>query len=227
MCLFLNSRFTISFSNEKTPINTVLLGGMHSLHYLNGKLVTDNYWYEPNYKRVRPKVIPSSNIKKFTSDYKWFINNLNKSFYANKLTDSLLRYVRAFDESDKNTVLLKCWGAIESLVASDHNNCDMVSKRVSFLFADREYHKQVIEHLREYRNSSVHSGEVLQDTAVHCYQVQHYFLHLILFYVRNAEVFCDFNEANSFLDLPSDLNMLGRRKELIDKAISFVNPVEN
>jgi hypothetical protein len=224
MCLFSNSSMAISSGGEWNPINTIMLGGMHSLHLSNGELAENFCWCEPAYRKIRASTFSQNLLTNHTSRITWAYEQLTKVPYRRTLKESLIRYVRAFDENDNNTVILKGWGAIEKVVVAGEKNCDLVSKRCSYLFEDREYHKQIIEHLREYRNASVHAGEYLNDVKTHCYQLQYYFLKLISFYLSNAEVFTSIEEANSFLDLPNDISKLHREKELLEKAIKFMEP---
>jgi Apea-like HEPN len=224
MCLFSNSSMTISSGGEWNPINTIMLGGMHSLHLSNGELAENFCWCEPAYRKIRASTFSQNLLTNHTLSITWAYDQLTKVPYRRTLKESLIRYVRAFDENDNNTVILKGWGAIEKVVVAGEKNCDLVSKRCSYLFEDREYHKQIIEHLREYRNASVHAGEYLNDVKTHCYQLQYYFLKLISFYLSNAEVFTSIEEANSFLDLPNDISKLHREKELLEKAIKFMEP---
>ncbi|WP_338429403.1 hypothetical protein [Synechococcus elongatus] len=113
------------------------------------------------------------------------------------------------------------WGALETLTAAS-GSYDLVTKRCAFLFAEYDYHKQILEHLREHRNSNVHSGDESDNTKFSCFQLQRYFYNLILFHLRNQGEFSSLDEANSFLDLPANKRILEDRKKLIEKALKFI-----
>lgn len=81
----------------------------------------------------------------------------------------------------------------------------------------------MLEYLREYRNANVHAGEEYEEAKTCCYQMQFYFFELILFHLRNAEIFDTLQESNMFLDLPTDKTELEIRKKHIEKAIEFVS----
>lgn len=217
LCLILNPGLSITFGNNTKPINIILLGGLHTLHEIDGKLAVDNFWYEPNYMKVKPFVI--KNIKDKRKSFKWLLQKLTNHHFKKELEYALLQYVRSFDEKDYHNVIIKGWTAIEKLVAKNTNNYDLIPKRISFLFEEVQYHKQILEHLREYRNINVHTGEKHYDISTHCYQLQRYFFQLIIFYLNNN--FKTLDKANSFLDLSTDLDTLKEKKSFIEKAINF------
>ena len=136
------------------------------------------------------------------------------------------KYARAFDEPDSNTAFVKLWSALESLVTPGVADYDKMVKRCSFLYADGEYHKQVLEHLREYRNRSVHSGIEGEDARTNCFLLQEYFRTAIHFYLGNYTYFSDLNNANEFLDLPSDQEILAGKMKILRKAMKFIAPHE-
>ncbi len=217
-CLFGNSRMQI-MSNEWQPINKIRLGGVHTIHKENGKVATNMYWYEPNFEKA--KTFSPSNQQAYRKNCKWMMGKLSLSPYSFTLKDSLLRYVRALDEKDQNIALIRLWGAIESLAAPAEANYDKVTQRCSFLFKEHDYHKQILEHLREYRNSNIHAGDQSGKAKTNCFQLQYYFYHLILFHLKNNGSFKNLEEANNFLDFPNSKETLENRKRLIEKAIDF------
>lgn len=218
-CLLSNSVMQI-MGNEWEPINKIRLGEIHTVHSEDGELASEAFWYEPNF--VKAKLFDLWNQSdNFEKNDKYYLAQLGESKYSEKLKDVLLRYVRALDERDQNNALIKLWGAIESLTISGQN-CDSVIKRCAFLYSDYTFHKQVLEHLREYRNQSVHAGDQSEEAKNHCYQLQFYFRTLIQLHINKAQVFHSLEEANEFLDLPPDKENLLRKKELIESALSFV-----
>ncbi len=219
--LFVNPPSELSFGiGPKRPINKIMLGGMHTLHDSKGRLANDNvYWYEQNY-RVRPP-IRFSNKHKLSKNISYIEEQINVHSDGFTIKDAIIRYVRAYDESDRNVTIQKAWAAIESIVCPHENNAGSIVRRCSFMFADRPYYEQVLEHLREYRNRNVHSGYEVEDLDFHCYQLQQFFRQAILFYLKNATVFSGLQEANKFLDLPSTLVELQKLKMHVEKAMQY------
>lgn len=100
---------------------------------------------------------------------------------------------------------------------------DRLVQRCSFLFKDAEFRRQLLEHLREYRNVNAHAGEESDRARTHCFQLQLYFVELIRFHLRNARLFGSLEEANAFLDLPARKADLERRLQLTRKALKFIS----
>ena len=220
---FCNSSMELLFGGESKPINKIRLGAAHTLHDELGKSSGDQFWYEPNFTLAQP--FAHADNEKFRKNVAWVNKRLKANPYRSELRDAMLRSVRALDEKDQNVALVRLWGALESLAAPSEQNYDRVTKRASFIFADRAYHEQVLEHLREYRNRNVHASEGDDRSRVACYQLQRYFVQLILFHLRSANTFRSLDEANAFLDLPSDIDALKVKGAQIKRAIKFVSPV--
>lgn len=201
------------------PINIVRLGEVHTIHSENGRDATETFWFEPNFS-IAP--LYQFTDKKTLTNIRWILDKLTKSKFSNLLKEALLKYVRALDERDHNLALIRLWGALESLTVFPGENYDLVIRRCAFLFLDRPYHEQVLEHLREYRNSNVHAGEDSINSKTYCYQLQYYFFNLIQFYLNNNQGFDSLEEVHQFLDFPTDKSILEKRKELIEKALKFI-----
>ena len=207
--------------NQWNPINKVRLGEFHTIHNDAGEAHVDMFWFDPSYSPATPYI--SNDIMIIIKNVRFIISNLPKlgRKYESILTDGLLRYVRSFDEQNQNVAVMRVWGALETIAAPNESNCDSVTRRCSFLYKEHEYHKQILEHLREYRNRNVHAGEESKKAKNHGFQIQRYFKELLLFHICNAENFSNIEEANRFLDLPANKSSLLRNKKLIKKALSF------
>lgn len=205
---------------EWIPINVIRLGGCHTVHHPDGKMATETVWFEPNYTEASIYRPPQDNALQKNLSYG--LRRLFKSKYAAQLSDALLRYVRALDERDQNNAFIKLWGAVEALTNPGTANYDLVVRRCSFLYHDTQYHRQILEHLREYRNQSVHAGDQSNVAKVHCFQLQRYFFRLIFFHLANVHGFANMDEANQFLDLPPDKVTLLKQKRMRQKALRFI-----
>ena len=211
----------MQFGNRDwSPINVIRLGTVHSIHRPSGEPATQEVWFEPNFVEA-PRFRPAK-PKQFRENAAYLMRCLFASAYHEKLVEALLRYVRAFDERDQNTAFIKVWGALETLACPGSADYAQIVKRCAFLHKDAQYHRQVLEHLREYRNQSVHAGDQAELAKTHCYQAQGYFASLFCFHLRNVRTFTSLDDANSFLDLPRDIELLRRREKMARKAIRFV-----
>ncbi|HCL3983679.1 hypothetical protein ACSEON_17285 [Pseudomonas aeruginosa] len=219
--------FSISFGGQSyQPINKVMLGGMHTLHNPRGELVSKhNFWYEPNYQPITPAQITKKKKVAIQSSIKWIMSSLDlyPKEDSSLLKQSLVRYVRAIDERDRNTIIQKLWSTLESLLAKGESNCDSIVRRCSFLFKDRDYIKQTLENIREYRNRSVHSGLTEEGVDSYCYNLQRFFRALIQFYLASAEKFDSLDEANKFLDLPYSVADINEQEDLAKRHLHLLS----
>jgi hypothetical protein len=217
-CLLENSRIVISMGGTHRPINRVTLGGLHGLHRADGALAETFYWYQPTFTRVSPHEISDSKVVE--KNHRWALRQLTKASppIRRRLETALLRYVRAFDEPDRNSGFLKAWGALEALLHTNGNENETVIRRACFLFAEPGYARQILEHLRVARNSNVHAGLEVADATTHCFQIQFYFRAAMLFHLRNVEEFDSVDDANLFLDSPVDVQDIDKRMARLRRA---------
>jgi hypothetical protein len=220
-CLMGNPRMQTLYGNSlPKPINVVRLGSRHTLHHETGEPADEGLWYEPGYSKTEIFRIKKPDLYKKRTFFAR--RSLSMSKYGEKIISSLLKYVRALDEAESNTAYLRLWGALETLVTPGIADYDRLVSRCAFLFQDMEFHQQLLEHLREYRNASVHAGEESERARTYCFQLQLYFIHLIWFHLSNANFFTSLLEANIFLDLPPAKLDLQRSLKLTKKALKFV-----
>lgn len=227
LSLYIN--YASEFGSEWSPINRIRLGSIYTVHNKNGELHEEGrYWFEPNYMYTEPISLPTSRQRSLKSYFKYMHTAIRKAKYKSNLEDAVVRYVRALDEKDQNVAFLQIWGALESLLSYGEGNNSKLPARGAFLFPESEYHEQILEHLRLYRNESVHAGTRNADVKEYCYQAQFYFRQVLFFYIKESGLFGTIQEANEFLDLPKDmqklkekLNSINAQRKLIEKAIKF------
>ncbi|WP_199506777.1 MULTISPECIES: hypothetical protein [unclassified Psychrobacter] len=219
-CIQCNS-FSEIIGNESESINKIRLGEFHTLHNASGEVFEQSFWYDPSYSKA--KVYLFRDEKNVVKNIRSIINIFSKfnKNYRNIMSDSILRFVRAFDEKNQNIAILRAWGALEALAAPNESNFDSVTTRCAFIFEDYEYHRQILEHLREYRNRNVHAGQESAIAKTYSFQVQRYFRELFLFHIRRQGDFESIEEANRFLDLPADKDKIFYLKSMVEKSISF------
>ncbi|QZX85315.1 hypothetical protein [Metapseudomonas otitidis] len=216
------------------PINKVLLGGLHTLHFASGKDVTKEFWYEPGYSEVTPFFVEGLRKGILAKNMGIVISGvLNASENDSKLLySSILNYTRALDEADPDVALIRLWAAFEPLIGK---NCSDVSgaivRRCSFIFLEGKYVSELLECIRRYRNGSVHRGVTNESAQIYCYQLQNILRGVLYFYINSLGGLTSIDEVNEFLDLPADLEMLSteiekarRRVWLARKALRFRTP---
>lgn len=221
-CLMGNPQMQMAFGKPSlSPINVIRLGSQHTLHLADGAAATESVWFEPSFVEASIFRFKSPDVIRRNS--RWALRQIAACPYGDHIVTSLIRYVRALDERDANSAFLALWGALEALTTPNQANYEHTVQRCSFLFKDGVFHTQMLEHLREYRNVYVHTGESSDRARTHCYQLQFYFASLIWFHIRNARFFRSLDESNQFLDSPSDSTELQRRVRLAQKAVDFVS----
>ena len=212
--LFHNRKTELRMSmGSRDPVNQIILGPLHTLHHRNGTLATESWWYESKYRnaiKLYNGGVEIDSMQKFMLN---FCRLLRKSAYKQDIVHAVLRYVRALDTGDWDDSFLRLWGVLEFLTGSQADGSKVTIRRTSYMFSDREYVNQVLSHLRDYRNKSVHEDSESGDIESLMYQLKHYVERLIEFHVANKFCFSSITDAAKFLDSPNE-------KEAIDKQIS-------
>ncbi|MDP1978967.1 hypothetical protein [Undibacterium sp.] len=223
LCLMANPTMQLAFkSQNQDPINVIRLGCRHTVHLSDGTSSRNGLWYEPNFMPTR--LHKFENAKIVVSNFRWILRLINKSNFQESLITALLLFVRALDHSSPDTAFLRLWSALETLTSPGVADYDKLIHRSAFLFKEHAYHRQVLEHLRVYRNANVHAGEESQNARIHCFQLQLYFTEIAWFCIRNSTKFSTLDEAGQFLDLSPDPVELQRCLAKIKRAIKFTSP---
>lgn len=221
LCLEVNARLTIEFGNRhgKKPINRVVLGECHTVHLASGAVAMEGYWYEPQYVGMKPYRIAEKDLDIVCRNVRWLLRKTGSISGSRLLRRNLNRFVGAFDHSDYHSALIAGWACLESLATDQREgNNDAISRRCSFLYADSEFHRQILEHIRESRNNNVHEGDLASRPSTVCHQLQRYFRRLVYFYLKTSDLFDSREEANAFLDLHHDPAVLDRKARLLRLA---------
>lgn len=228
LCLQLNPILSISSgSTKQKPINKIVLGKYHTLHLASGEPANEVYWYERDCAEISPYTVKTEDREIIIKNIRWFLKQIETVKFKKALEDALIRFVVAFDQIDYDRSVIMAWSSLESLLGNEKEaRNDLIAKRCSFLFAENNFHRQVLEHIREYRNNNVHYGESISDSSIICYQLQRYFRRLVYFYLSKANDFMSRDEANSFLDLPPNVDLLRKRLKQTRDAIKYCSPTK-
>lgn len=220
--LHINKSMVLSFGGRKKLINQIILGALHTLHDKNGARISNALWYEPEHYKNHVEVNffkNSYNILEFTRNVRKF---LRRNCYGKDVEAAIVRYVRALDSQDYNAVFIKLWSVLEYLTDSLNDSYDKTIKRTAFQYADREYNMQVLEHLRQYRNRSVHFGASENDIDTHVYQLKNYVEQLLMFHIANHFKFESLQESAIFMGLQPDVEVLKKQMEVCRAGIKFM-----
>jgi hypothetical protein len=220
LSFFANPSMSLSLSgNSKKGINRIRLGGLHSVHTIQGDIATDQYWYETDFEPRIPFMFDPNRLTTTASKIRKILRRIEQLNGGNKIKDGIIRYVRALDEPNKDHLIIKLWGALEATVGHNDNG-DKIIKRCSYLYKDQELVKQILEIAKVYRNRNVHGNFSSSIADQIGYQLHSIFCHLIFFYVGSKDLI-SVSEANSFLDSPIITGDLEKQIFLLKKAKRF------
>ena len=220
--LHTNKAMVLSSGGRKKPVNQVTLGALHTLHDKYGKKINDIFWYEPEYYKKHTKVDFSKNSYKTLEFTKNVRKALSKNSYKKEVEAAIVRYVRALDSQDYNSVYIKLWSVLEYLTHTLKDSYDKTIRRAAFQYSDHEYNRQVLEHLRQYRNKSIHLGVGENDIDTHVYQLKSYIEQLLRFHIDNHFKFGSLEDATKFMDLQPDKEALKKQIALYQAGIKFM-----
>jgi len=221
--LFYNrGRFTIS-SAQRDPVNKIVFGPLHTIHFPNGKLATKTWLYEPGYLGPLNPHDMKNSLEGLYNFQHHVRQLLNKNKFKIQVEVALKKYTQALDIYDLESSYLRLWGLLEYLTNTNENEShkDTV-KRASFFFKEREYAKQVLNHLRDHRNKAVHTGESNQSIETLLYQLKNFVEVVLEFQIANKFNFSSRKELTQLMDLPVDVSELKRRKTMINHALKFM-----
>lgn len=218
LSFYANPVMSISLNGVRHgSINKIRLGGMHTVHEESGKLASDQYWYESDFKTSREFHFEPVKLKSVRSSICKVMNRIESISGGEKIKDAIIRYIRALDEKNKDHTIIKLWGALESVVGKNDSG-EFVVKRCSFLFKDREYVRQTLEVARVYRNRNVHGDHSSSVANEICYHLHSVFRSLIMFYAGTKDL-VSVADINSLLDMPGDSRELMRETESVEKKL--------
>ncbi len=201
-------------AGQPAPLNTIMLGPLHSLHFLNGRRVPDPFWYDPTYAGpISPRDLSAkwTNLRKFEESIR---KNLSRSKSRSFLEQAFVRYVRALDESRHDIGFLKLWSLLEYLTQA--TSSEQTIKRCACLFKDEDFHRQILQHLKERRNVAVHQDNASNEIATRLvYQAKRYVEALLEFHLWHGCTFSNLDETIHSLDLPTEPAALKKRIKLL------------
>ena len=147
---------------------------------------------------------------------------LAKSRYRSELEDAIRRYTKALDTREWDAAFVQLWGLLEDLTGTKSGDSYTVTiKRTAFLYAkpERDLHMQVLNHLKDYRNRSVHGGEGSEDIEAYLYQLKRYVEEVMAFHLQRGQEFSSIEEASRFLDQPADPAAIERKISDLKKNV--------
>ncbi len=220
---FIINRKTIAriSTGRLKPINLIRLGPVCTLHHANGKLACKTFWYEQQFYNKDSKSINQNDWARIRKEENSIRNRIKKIPYGNELKTIFVRYSHSLDSTDYESCYLKLWSLLETLTDTVGGSYDKTIKRTTFIYKDKEFHRQILEHLRSYRNLSVHADQSSEQIETFVFQLKRYVEDLMNFHLYSRANFKSIYESGNFMDLPGDISDLKNKISLYKKALKF------
>lgn len=221
--LFFNrQKLTRMSIGPQEPINTILLGPLHSLHKPRGELATETFWYEPSYRAPVRVVNLGTRYTQVVKFYSNLQGLLRRSHYRTDMKNAIIHYARALDDRDWHASYLKLWGVLENLTAMGRRgNYDVLVRRSAGVFGKYEYMREVLNVLRDQRNRVVHASSTSEEIETYLYQLKKCVEGLFEFHLGNSFRFKSIQRAMEFLELPPARQDLDYKARLIGFAQKY------
>lgn len=130
------------------------------------------------------------------------------------------------DSRDHNAAFVQLWGLLEKLTATqpEDPHAQAAERTLFIVREERAYHEQVLKHLRNYRNMTVHQRTTEKDEIeILLYQLKRYVEKLLLFHVFNIFEFASIPDATKLLEFKPDSTKLQSRIQQLRKQIEVSN----
>jgi hypothetical protein len=206
------------------PINDIHLGPIHTVHWPDGRLATNNmWWYEQGY--VEPYPLYDLREKwdeliQYQNETLQYIQQTSSAF-RELIEDAIRHYTRALDKINLHNSFLELWNLLEKLTGTQNANYGITVKWASFFYKDTEFAQQILNHLRERRNRAIHSGENFDDSEIIIYQIKRFCEKILSFLIARSAEFENLEEYSQFLERSPDIEELQKQIKLREKAIAF------
>ena len=203
---------------SRKSLNLITLGPFHIILKPDSTL-DGNFWYEPEFRESAMDI--RKDWDKLNAFEQRSRRAISRHSYRNEIENALRRFARALDHKDKHVSFLQLWQVLEKITGTNNANYEQLIKRVAFLYEEVDLNRGVLNHLRLYRNSSVHDGIQNNRIEKYLYQLKRYVEEVLGFHVNNPFKANSLADAVSYLDLPTDGSNLKKRFTQIKKALKF------
>lgn len=204
----------------RRPVNEIVLGPFYLVQAATAPQVSEA-WYEPDYVGA---ISPTRLGKKADRMTRWtraLRRALLRSSYRATVESWIRSYNGALDNPVFNTSYLLLWRALEAMTCTTNDPAKVTVRRASAVFAERDYHSNVLRHLGDFRNRIVHAGADMEAGETRLYGLKKYVETLLAFQVMNSSEFSSPQEAAEFLDLPASEDEIRRRLRLLRRAARY------
>jgi len=215
------TRHTISRdTSQALPHSDIALGPLQTIHAPHGSGVGGTFLYQPAFY-PQPAIVPDAVWSDVCESVAFVRRQRRKSRYSSLIKEMFVRYARELDGVDFDSTYLKLWSLLELLTGINNGRYDQLVQRAVSVCEEQRDTRAMLEHLREYRNASVHEGfstDLVQDL---CWQLKYFVDALINFHLSWSGEFESLAESVGFLDLPREASALRKRILLARRALHY------
>jgi hypothetical protein len=198
-------------SGHPFPVNPIVYGPIHTIHDENRAILDREWFYDPAYLNpVRPFYI-SDKWERVREDERIVRAAIRNRWFAPIVEDGT-----PLDRS-----FLRLWGCLEALTLTRKARYADTIKRAAAVFRDSWFIVELLEAFRDERNNHVHADVAIERSETLTYQLKSVVEGLLHFWVFVARLFRSKDEVEMFLDLPTEVADLKRRRKILDSAINF------
>ena len=220
--LILNYRTSFFSFGSKQPVNKVVWGPVHTVHYSSGKPVSDSFGREGTWNKNILANDITQDLKALKQEEKRIRSSLAKCSYAREIESMIQQYALSLDEPYKAHAFRELWTVLESLTGSRGLKQSELVKRASFFRRNRGFCKLELEALKNIRNTIVHEGTYADDFEHYVNRLRTYVEHLLYALINHNSLFRDINDFRSFLSLTHDVDQLEERRNHIQFAMDLL-----
>lgn len=206
---------------RRKPIGVIHNGPIYTLHNGDGSGAIDYYWYEPDYSEDKDLFSPKGDDSwdNIESLRRKFMRKLQVLPYRADVEQLIIRYASALDHSNLDIAFLQMWSILERITQSDQY--DVVIKRATWLFEDRNAAKERLEFLRTRRNRYVHAAKSGERRDQVVYMIKSFVEPHLLRLIRNDFGVKNLLEYSELLSLPTDAETLRKRQRHVRRALKM------
>jgi len=187
----------------------------------------DKIWYSPNFDKEEWRRFPkdAGELLKRLPQIRHGLRKLETHPLRPILSAAAKLVHEGMASPDLSYRLLRYWSALETLYSEGGNKnvpYERLIRRATFAEKDRELAIMKLEHLARLRNIYVHSGDTEREKSELTQYLREVLAHQILYLIRFADDLQDHNELLEMVDLPSDLELLERRRRAIKRRENII-----
>lgn len=210
-----------SRSSIRHPLGVAQIGPIHTLHFVDKRLVDDMHWFEIEYAEPHVLFAPRNSWQEIERKRRRASMRLRSLRYGSQLRLLLLRYAGALSRSDGNLAFLEMWSLLESITKSVQLGYDETIDRTTWIYHDRAQAREALRYLRTYRNRYVHAAQSDDDRDDIARIIKPFVDQHLMNLIDNSFGVQSIDEYAGILSLPHSAEKLKTQGQRISRALRY------